>query len=187
MEVDDSEGILVEPESDGLGGDTLQMSIGQLNAFTPLQLANYIGTFANGGDRYKVTLIDKVVSYDLQTVEFDNEPKILNHVDISAETQEEIKEGMLSVTVDGTGARAFANYGLKVGGKTGTSQCDNGADHSIFVAFVPYDNPQIAVSVILEHGSNGSAAMQIAKSIMNEYFFSTENDTDETAPGSLIN
>ena len=61
VEVNDSAGILIEPTSNGFGGDTLQIAIGQLNAFTPLQLANYVATFANGGTHYKATLIDKIV------------------------------------------------------------------------------------------------------------------------------
>lgn len=186
VEVDDSEGILVEPDSDGLGGDTLQISIGQLNAFTPLQLANYIGTFSNGGTHYKVTLVDKIVSYDLKTVYTVNKPTVVNTIKMSDTTKNAIKEGMLSVTEDGTGSYMFSNYGIKLGGKTGTSQSDSGADHSIFVAFAPYDNPQIAISVILEHGNNGQAAMLIARDILDEYFFSTANNTSETVPGTLI-
>ncbi|MBR0465908.1 MAG: penicillin-binding protein [Clostridia bacterium] len=186
VEVDDSSGILVEPDGDGLGGDTLQMSIGQLNAFTPLQLSNYIGTFSNGGTHYKVTLVDKIVSYDLKKTEKDNKPTVLNTIKMSEETKNAIKEGMLSVTEDGTGSRMFSTYGIKLGGKTGTSQSDKGADHSIFVAFAPYDNPQIAVSVVLEHGDNGAAAMLIARNIFDEYFFSTANDTSETQPTTVI-
>ena len=186
VEVDDSDGILDEPETDGLGGNTLQISIGQLNAFTPLQLSNYIGTFSNGGTRYKVTLVDKIVSYDLSTVYKKNTAQVADKVQISSSTIAAIKEGMLAVTEDGTGSAVFKNYKIKIGGKTGTSQCDNGADHSVFVAFAPYDNPQIAVSVILEHGSSGASAMNIAKDIFDEYFFSNANDTAETVPYTVL-
>ena len=187
VEVDDSSGILVEPDSDGFGGDTLQISIGQLNAFTPLQVANYIGTFSNGGTHYKATLIEKVVSYDLKTVYSENKAEVLNTVKMSDTTKNAIKEGMLSVTEDGTGSRMFSTYGIKLGGKTGTSQSDNGADHSVFVAFAPYDNPQIAISVVLEHGSNGQAAMLIARNILDEYFFSTASNSTETPTNTLLN
>ena len=80
----------------------------------------------------------------------------------------------------------FSNYPIKMGGKTGTSQCDDGADHNIFVAFAPYDNPKIAISVVLEHGNSGTLAMQIAKDILDQYFFPTENDTNATAPYTVL-
>ena len=102
VEVNDSAGILVEPTSNGFGGDTLQISIGQMNAFTPLQLANYVATFANGGTHYKATLIDKIVSYDMTKTYNECEPTVLNTVSLKEETISSIKTGMLSVTVDGT-------------------------------------------------------------------------------------
>ena len=182
VEVDDSKGILVEPESDTLGGDTLQISIGQLNAFTPLQLANYAATFANGGTHYKATLIDKIVSYDLSKTYENKKPEVVNKVTIKDSTLNSVKEGMLSVTVDGTGSRVFADYGIKIGGKTGTSQTNNGADHSTYIVFAPYDNPQIAISVILEHGDSGYSAGSIVKSLLDAYFFSEGNNKADTVP-----
>jgi penicillin-binding protein 2 len=86
VEVDDSKGIILEPKSDGLGGDTLQISIGQMNAFTPLQLANYGATLANGGTHYKATLIDKVVEYNnVEKVLEEMEPQVLNTVWVNPE------------------------------------------------------------------------------------------------------
>ena len=101
VEVNDSAGILIEPTSNGFGGDTLQISIGQMNAFTPLQLANYVATFANGGTHYKVTLIDKIVSYDMTNVYDECAPQISNTISLKESTISAIKTGMLSVTVDG--------------------------------------------------------------------------------------
>ena len=182
VEVDDSAGVIIQPESDGMGGDTLQFSIGQLNAFTPLQLANYSATLANGGAHYDVTLIDKVVSYDFSTVYEDKEPEIVNQVQMSEKALAAVKEGMLSVTVDGTGQATLGDYPIKVGGKTGTSQVTNAADHSVFIAFAPFDNPEIAISVVLEHGSSGYSAGSIVRSILDAYFFSDYNTSEDTKP-----
>ncbi|MBQ8648863.1 MAG: penicillin-binding protein [Clostridia bacterium] len=182
VEVDDSAGLIIQPESDGMGGDTLQFSIGQLNAFTPLQLANYSATLANGGAHYDVTLIDKVVSYDFSTVYEDKEPEIVNQVQMSEKALAAVKEGMLSVTVDGTGQATLGDYPIKVGGKTGTSQVTNAADHSVFIAFAPFDNPEIAISVVLEHGSSGYSAGSIVRSILDAYFFSDYNTSEDTKP-----
>ncbi len=186
VEVNDSAGILVEPTSNGLGGDTLQISIGQLNAFTPLQLANYVATFANGGTHYKATLIDKIVSYDMTKVYDDCKPQITNTVKLKDSTISAIKEGMLSVTVDGTGQAALGDYPIKIGGKTGTAQVEGKADHSTFVLFAPYDNPEIAISVVLEHGASGYASGTLVRQILDTYFFSSENAVSDTPPFTVI-
>lgn len=187
VEVNDSAGILSEPTSNGFGGDTLQIAIGQLNAFTPLQLANYVATFANGGTHYRVTLIDKIVSYDLTQTYDECEPDILNTISLKQSTLDSIKTGMLSVTVDGTGQAALGDYPIKLGGKTGTAQVTGKADHSTFILFAPYDNPEIAISVVLEHGASGYASGSLVRKILDTYFFSSENTTTDTPPFTVIN
>lgn len=186
VEVDDSAGIIVNPATDGFGGDTLQISIGQLNAFTPLQMANYVATFANGGTHYRATLIDKIVSYDLKEIYDDCEPEVLNTVSIKPENIRAIKEGMLSVTVDGTGRAALGDYPIKIGGKTGTSQTNSGADHSTYIIFAPYDNPQIAISLVLEHGHSSYTSGNIVRSILDYCFFSEDNSSKDTAPNTVL-
>lgn len=177
VEVNDAAGLLTEFDADS--GNTLQVAIGQLNAFTPLQLANYTATLAGGGARYKATLIDKVVSQDYSETYLVNKAELLNNVNISAEILANVKKGMLSVTVDGTGSPVFANYPIKVGGKTGTSQTDSGADHSVFVAFAPFDKPEIAVTVVLEHGSSTFNTTSIAKAVFDSYFYPTEEKNND--------
>ena len=186
VEVDDSAGIIIEPTSNGFGGDTLQISIGQKNAFTPLQLANYVATFANGGTHYKATLIDKIVSYDMTEVYDDCKPKILNTVQLKDGTISAIKTGMLSVTVDGTGQAALGDYPIKLGGKTGTSQVEGAADHSTFILFAPYDNPEIAISVVLEHGSSSYASGNLVRQILDAYFSSSEDTSPATVPYTVL-
>lgn len=182
VEVDDAAGIILEPKSNGFGGDTLQISIGQMNAFTPLQLANYTATLANGGTHYKATLINQIVSYDMSETYSKNEPEVVNTVKMSAENLSAVKEGMLSVTVDGTGRAALGDYEIKVGGKTGTSQVTGKVDHSIFVAFAPFDNPEIAISVVLEHGNSGYSAGTIVRNMLDAYFFAGEDLQGEEMP-----
>ena len=182
VEVDDAAGIILEPKSNGFGGDTLQISIGQMNAFTPLQLANYTATLANGGTHYKATLIDKIVSYDMSETYKKMQPETVNTVKMSTENLAAVKEGMLSVTVDGTGRAALGDYPIKVGGKTGTSQVEGKVDHSIFVAFAPFDKPEIAISVVLEHGNSGYSAGTIVRDMLDAYFFSGEDLQGEELP-----
>lgn len=182
VEVDDAAGILLDPKSNGVGGNTLQIAIGQLNAFTPLQLANYTATLANGGIHYKAGLINKIVSYDISETYKEFEPEVKNSVDISERSLRAVKEGMLSVTVDGTGHASLGDYPIKVGGKTGTSQVSGKADHSVFIAFAPFDNPEIAVSVVLEHGASGYSAGTVVKNILDSYFFTESDSIGENMP-----
>ena len=182
VQVGDSAGILLEPKSNGFGGDTLQISIGQLNAFTPLQLANYTATLANGGTHYNATLIDKVVSYDMSETYDDMTPQVKNTINIKSANLAAVKEGMLSVTEDGTGRAALGDYPIKVGGKTGTSQVTGKADHSIFVAFAPFDKPEIAISVVLEHGNSGFSAGTVVRNILDSYFFTDSNSPTDDLP-----
>lgn len=187
VEVDDSRGILSEPKNNTFDGNTLEISIGQINAFTPLQLANYAATFANGGTHYRATLIDKIMSYDL-TVTYDKcKPEVLNTVKISDSALKAVKEGMLSVTVDGTGSRIFSDYPIKIGGKTGTSQTDSGADHSTYIVFAPYDNPKIAISVILEHGNSGTAAGTLVRNLLDAYFINSSTEKVSEIPFAVLN
>ena len=186
VEVNDSSGILIQPENDNVGGTTLQISIGQMNAFTPLQTANYVATLANGGTHYKASLIDKVVSYDISKIYKVIEPEVVNTVSISDKTINAVKEGMLSVTEDGTGRAALGDYPIKVGGKTGTSQVNGAADHSIFIAFAPFDNPKIAISVVLENGSSGFSAGSIVRDMLDAYFFVEEGTNATDMPFTVL-
>lgn len=186
VEVDDEDGILLEPATNTLTGDTLQIAIGQLNAFTPLQLANYTATFANGGTHYEATLISRIASYDLSETYVDSEPTVINKIDIKDSTIAAVKEGMLSVTVDGTGRAALGDYPIKIGGKTGTSQTNSGADHSALILFAPYENPEIAISVVLEHGASGYSAGTTARKILDAYFMSDGNASEDIPPYTVL-
>ena len=187
VEINDAAGILLEPKSNGFGGDTLQIAIGQLNAFTPLQLANYTCTLANGGTHYKASLINRIVSYDMEETFETFDPQVKNTVKLDKAHLDAVKEGMLSVTVDGTGRAALGDYPIKVGGKTGTSQVEGQADHSVFIAFAPFDNPEIAISVVLENGNSGFSAGSIVRDILDAYFFTESDSSGEDMPFAVLN
>lgn len=184
VEVNDSKGLLVENTESS--GNTLQAAIGQMNAFTPLQLAVYVSTMANEGVRYKASLIDRVVSYDMSEVYEVMKPEIVESFEISDKTIDAVKAGMLSVTVDGTGGATFANYPIKVGGKTGTSQVADGDDHSVFIAFAPFDKPEVAVAIVLEHGASSRTCSTVAREMFDAYFFSKEVTIDTSKPNEVL-
>lgn len=165
-------------------GDTLSAAIGQSgSSYTPIQLANYIATIANGGKLNKVSLIKSVdnevagtseslANINKYTSEYTGvnfEEKDLN---INSEYIDAIKKGMLSVTSEtgGTSYIVFKNSDIQVAGKTGTAQVPNGNNNGIFVGFAPYDNPKIAVVAVIEHGGEGTYTANVVKPIMEEYF-----------------
>lgn len=165
-------------------GDTLSAAIGQSgSSFTPIQLANYIATIANGGKLNKVSLIKSVDNevagtsesladinkYTSEYTGVNFEEKDLN---INSEYIDAIKKGMLSVTSEtgGTSYIVFKNSDIQVAGKTGTAQVPNGNNNGIFVGFAPYDNPKIAVVAVIQHGGEGTYTANVVKPIMEEYF-----------------
>lgn len=178
----------VDPKDWNLGL-TLSSAIGQAgNSYTPIQLANYISAFANGGNLNKVTLIknvadssqkeisqDEINNYVKSYTGVDFQPKKLN---VNETYVDAIKQGMLSVTSDvgGTSYIVFKNSDIQVAGKTGTAQRTEGSNDGIFVGFAPYDNPRIAVFAVIEHGGEGTYVANVVKPIMEEYFNIVKQD-----------
>jgi penicillin-binding protein 2 len=155
-------------------------SIGQgYNSYTPLQLANYVATLVNGGKRFKPYIVDKIIDPVNGTVIKENKPELLNTVSISPDNLEIVKKGMSMVTSgDGTANFLFANVPqFTGGGKTGTAQIGSKntvlgeAYNGVFVAFAPYDNPQIAFAGVVEYGGHGGdTAGYVAKAAFMQYF-----------------
>ena len=81
-----------------------------------------------------------------------------------------VKNGMKKVVDEGSASSIFSNYAIQIGGKTGTAQVGDGSNNAIFIAYAPFDNPEIAVAVVLEHGVRGTNAGYIAKDMFDEYF-----------------
>jgi penicillin-binding protein 2 len=160
--------------------ETYNTSIGQGdNNYTILQLANYIATLANGGNRYQPYLVSKIISPDGKVLK-EFRPKLKHRVSLDPQILAEARKGMLAVTQPGgTAYSLFKNFPaeIKVGAKTGTAQTGRAGDdkrkefHGVFVAFAPYDNPQIAFAGLIEYGeSGGASAGKVAKAVFEEYF-----------------
>lgn len=160
-------------------GDTLQASIGQSdNLMTPIQLANYVATIANGGTRYKPHLLKYVKNPENGTILTKSKPEIIEKLDIDPKTISAIKKGMRKVAEDGTASSVFADFFVDVAGKTGTAEVSKGSNNGIFVAFAPYDEPKIAIAVVVEHGTGGYLAAPVAKAVFEKYF--TVNDIKDS-------
>lgn len=152
--------------------DTIISSIGQGdNRYNPLELANYIATIANGGTRYKPYLVQQVVDINGKVLK-ENKPVELGHVNVSPQTLAIIRQGMLEVTLppDGTAYGFFVGF-PQVGAKTGTAEVAGHSPHALFVAFAPYDNPEIAIASVLEFaGHGGTIAGPVAEDMFAAYF-----------------
>ena len=159
-------------DSDWFGGDTLQAAIGQsYSLFTPVQLASYCATIANGGTRYKVNLIDSIRSSVDGSVVEEFGSEVVEKIDMNSQTVNQIHNGMKKVVDEGSARSIFEGYPIAVGGKTGTAQLGKGANNAVFIAFAPFDNPKIAVAVVLEHGVRGTNAGRVARDVFDQYFF----------------
>ncbi|MCX7714708.1 MAG: penicillin-binding protein 2 [Clostridia bacterium] len=154
------------------GGDTLQAAIGQsYNSFTPIQLASYIATIANGGTRYKTNIIQSVRSSVDGSIIKETQPTVLETIKMSSSTIKAVKEGMKRVVEEGSASSIFEGYPIAIGGKTGTAQIGSKvSNNALFVAFAPFDDPEIAVAVVIEHGFRGANSGYVAKDIFDEYF-----------------
>ena len=155
-------------------GNTLPAAIGQGNSrFTPLQLANYVATLANGGTHYAAHLLKEVKSSDYTQVVERYEPEVLNQLDIEEENLAAVTEGMLKVTTEGSARTYFADLGVQVAAKTGSAQVSSSTEsNALFVAFAPYEDPEIALAIVVEKGGSGSLLASIAAEIL-EYYFSS--------------
>ncbi len=169
-------------------GNTLPAAIGQGNSrFTPLQLANYVATLANGGTHYAVHLLKEVKSNDFSQVVERYEPIVLNQLDIDPENLSAVTEGMLRVTTDGSAKAYFADLGVQVAAKTGSAQVSSATEsNALFVCFAPYEDPEIALAIVVEKGGSGSLLASIAAEILEYYFSSGSGMETVTTENTLL-
>lgn len=152
-------------------GDTYHVSIGQGDVLaTPLQIASYVSVIANGGKLYRPQVVDRIVSSDGSVVK-DIEPELLRQRFVTPENIEWVQKGMRENVVSGSG-RELADLPFKVAGKTGTAQyAGNKKTHAWYVAYAPYEDPEIVLAVIVEGGGEGhSTSVPIAKELLKWYF-----------------
>jgi len=182
-------------------GETISIGIGQgYNAYTPIQLAQAMAALANNGVMFRPHLVQYIT--DTRSGEKTLiEPKPIKTIPLRQEHIDVIKQAMVGVNKEGTGARAFAGASYESAGKTGTAQVyslkgaqykEGGVkkelrDHALFIAFAPADRPKIALVVLVENGGFGAqAAAPIARQVLDYYLLgklpNAPAPTDETEP-----
>ncbi|EAX48109.1 Peptidoglycan glycosyltransferase [Thermosinus carboxydivorans Nor1] len=152
--------------------ETFDAAIGQgFQLATPLQLAVLISEVANGGYRYRPYLVSKITGPDGSVIKT-FQPEIMGKVELSPQTLNLIRESLAEVAKEGgTAWEVFRDFPITIAGKTGTAENPHGDDHGWFVAYAPYEDPRIAVAVIVEQGGFGaSSAVPIAKKIFEAAF-----------------
>lgn len=146
--------------------------------YTPLQLANYIATLVSGGQHCPAHLLKSVKSYDNSEIIATGDTTPLNTLNISDSTLQAVKKGMYGYTQPGGMVYSyFKDCIVSAGAKTGTAQLGGGLkNNGVFVAFAPYDEPEIAVALVLEKADAGAVLATTAVDIINAYF-----DREDTA------
>ena len=184
IEIGDSSGVLASPEwaeshdQEWTDGQTITAAIGQsYNLFTPLQLANYVATLVGGGDHYQAHLLKNVKAYDNSRLLYMYDDKPMNTVEMSDSTLSAVTKGMHELTVSGSVAYAFENCVVSAGAKTGSAQVGTDIANGVFVAYAPYENPEIAVAIVIEKGGSGAALANTAVEIINSWFSRAQDGT----------
>lgn len=174
-------------------GNTLQAAIGQSdNEFSPLQMARYISMLANGGHKVDVSIVKTIRNADGSEASREEINQFVNRkLGLEEDNTEDIQinqsylnavlQGMQSVTSDtgGTAYVRFKDFNISVGGKTGSAEAPNDQVHAWFVGFAPFENPEIAIVVMVENGGHGNYTAEVVRDIMAEYFGMNTQNVEE--------
>lgn len=175
-------------------GDTLSAAIGQKdNAFTPLQMATYASILVNGGKKVRPTIVKTIQKADGTEESKAEIEKYINEkfgitkdqtedLNINEQNLKAVLEGMRSVTSEtgGTAYSVFKNFNIEVGGKTGSAQTgDKTKVHGWFLGFAPFDDPEIAVVIVIDNGGHGSYTAEAAREVIAQYFGMNTNQVNE--------
>lgn len=162
-------GVEIE-ESEPMASNTnsVASAIGQGNhKYSTLNLARYVTTIATSGTCYNLTLVDKITDSDGNLIE-DNHADVDHQVELSSNIWSTVHEGMV---LAGNSYSTIAKLGLKIAAKSGTAQENtNEPDHSLLVTYSPYDDPQICVSVCIQHGYSSTTSMDLTADVYKIYY-----------------
>ena len=167
-------------------GDTMQAAIGQSDSvFTPLQIAEYCATVANGGQRHSASILKSVRSFDYNEKVYERDAEVLSEIDSADYNWVAIHNGMYKVlhdwSVNEANAKWWADCAWEVAGKTGTAQKGEGiTNDGIFMCYGPFDNPEVAIAVVVERGGAGANTQFMARQVMDAYInIRSYSDTSE--------
>lgn len=193
IEIPESKGFMAGPETSAYygqewyEGNIMNVAIGQdNNQFTPLQLANYVATLVNGGNRYQCHLLKEFKASDYSAATQVWEPELLSSVDIDPAHLAAIKQGMYDLSKTSSMARYFASLPVEVGCKTGTAEVAAQTANAVFVCFAPYDDPQVALCLVAQKGASGGNLAEIAAGILAQYFSTSGSMSTVSGENTLL-
>ncbi|EXJ22446.1 Cell division protein [Alkalibacterium sp. AK22] len=190
-------GIDLPNESTGIAaplvnpGQSLFFSFGQFDTYTPMQLAQYVATIANGGTRLAPRLVSEIRDTDPSTGGVGNlrteiEPRILNHINVEESMMETVHQGFYAAVngSNGTARSHFANTPYVSAGKTGTAEATfwregsdrngEGVINTTYVGFAPFDNPEIAIATVVPHlprsGRTNQESQRATRRVLDAFF-----------------
>lgn len=195
IEIAESSGILSSPDNkENAGGiwrigDTMLTAIGMSdNLFTPLQLANYCSTLANGGTRYEVHLVKSVIEASSGIVN-DKNKNAVDTMDLSQNTLDNIYQGMRMVATSGGPSYLFDKLDTNVACKTGTSEVIvNGVkrNNGFLITYAPYEKPEIAISSVVELAGSGSETAEMTAEIIKYWYQNNTDAKNNQKTGTLL-
>lgn len=195
IEIAESSGILSSPDNkENAGGiwrigDTMLTAIGMSdNLFTPLQLANYCSTLANGGTRYEVHLVKSVIEASSGIVN-DKNKNAVDTMDLSQNTLDNIYQGMRMVATSGGLSYLFDKLDTNVACKTGTSEIIvNGVkrNNGFLITYAPYEKPEIAISSVVELAGSGSETAEMTAEIIKYWYQNNTDAKNNQKTGTLL-
>ena len=154
--------------------------------YTPLQLASYTATLVRGGERYAAHLLQSVRSNDGSQLLYESQPEALSTVSMSDTTLAAVKKGMGDLVTSGSIAPYFRDCVVSAGAKTGSAQTGEKVANGVFICFAPFDEPEIALAVVIEKGGSGAALASTAVDILNAYFDQSDIGTALLPEGALL-
>ncbi len=154
--------------------------------FTPLQLANYVATLVRGGTRYNAHLLKDISAYDGSSVLYTAQPEVLSQQEIQPDNLAAVKKGMGDLATTGSVGQQFANCIVTAGAKTGSAQTGEVMANGVFVCFAPFEEPEVAVAVVIEKGKAGAALASTAVEILNAYFAPSDIGAMMAPEGALL-
>lgn len=195
IEIAESSGILSSPDNrENAGGvwrigDTMLTAIGMSdNLFTPLQLANYCSTLANGGTRYEVHLVKSIIQTSSGIVN-ERSKTVADTLDLSQSTLDTVHQGMRMVATSGGPSFIFDQLDTNVACKTGTSEITvNGVkeNNGFLITYAPYERPEIAISSAIELAGSGSETAEITAEIIDYWYQNNTDAKPSQSVGSLL-
>ena len=140
---------------------------------------------ANRGTQNRVTILKSIKDYSMSETKYEHETEVLRESTIDPSLFDPIFEGMVAASRTGTAAAYFGNYPVDVASKTGTPETAD-LPNSTFICFAPADDPQIAISVVIEQGWHGYTGAPVAKAILDGYFSSDVTAQEPQQSGTLL-